>query len=203
MNTPVTAWNTNPNLNGNLAGISMYEGMPPNLLNDGVRAAMASIFDESQLVRALITSGDAATLASATAIGTSVAAEAAARIAADLAAIATAEGAADVAAAARDAALFTSGAGWIKFGPFIFNFGQTGSVSENSGVQTIGLPRAFVSAPLAGMPMCVAMNPSGNNNFNSWAQAVSCSNTQVQVMLNAESGHTGDSMPINWWAAGI
>lgn len=50
----VTTWNADPNLNGSLDGIPMYEGMPPNLLNDGVRAVMASVFDNDVLIRALI-----------------------------------------------------------------------------------------------------------------------------------------------------
>lgn len=41
---PPQTWDPQPDNNGVKVGIPMYEGMPPNLLNDGVRAVMAALY---------------------------------------------------------------------------------------------------------------------------------------------------------------
>lgn len=71
-NYPVTNWSTDPSSNGNFPGIPMYEGQPPASLNDGVRAVMASVFDEDVILRGLITAANAnaaAVAAALTALG--------------------------------------------------------------------------------------------------------------------------------------
>lgn len=42
----VPTWDLDPNLNGSLEGIPMFEGMQPAQLNDGVRAVMAAVRKE-------------------------------------------------------------------------------------------------------------------------------------------------------------
>jgi hypothetical protein len=117
--TPVTGWNTNPALN-TFSDIPMYEGMPPNLLNDGVRAAMAAIHDESVAVRALITTNSGGVTAEAATRAAADTAEAAARLAADNAIVAALNAAIGTQTSAANGSM-TIGGIVVKWGQVAFN----------------------------------------------------------------------------------
>lgn len=100
----------------------------------------------------------------------------------------------------------TTGAGTaIIWGNFVFQFGQTAAVSENSGVQSITLPKPM-AAVYAGAFGGTLVNASAGTSalFDNVCQAVACSATVIQVMNQAvgQNSSASAAFPLNWWCAG-